>query len=290
VQEQGGNALQPGGDRFGVGEVGGHRLHTLGQAGGPGAADDGTDLGALVDQDVDQGTSDGTGRSGYQDHAKTSYLHGCLNKIQYWGKYLRWRRSTRKKTGRRPEFTLLVSAGREVSAFALTRPDAEFGVFTQLLLSRASRHSALPGQHSGCGRFGVDRFIVWLPARPWLELKRSLVVCIGGRAAVRLGCGVFGLDQVRPVPLGSGLSRADGPNWFSSRRRTRRAGSAGSEHQQGADADHSRTSPYRRALFQCSSRPRRRGSAFRAVGHRRPDCRETAGGPSCPKSSTPGQA
>src|SRR5262249_25359757 len=60
VQEQGGNALQPGADRFGVGEVGGYRLHTLGQAGGPGAADDGTDFGALVDQDVDQGTSDGT--------------------------------------------------------------------------------------------------------------------------------------------------------------------------------------------------------------------------------------
>jgi pimeloyl-ACP methyl ester carboxylesterase len=35
--------------------------------------------------------------------------------------------------------------------------------------------------------------------------------------------------------------------------------------------------------------PRRRGSAFRAVGHRRPNCRGTAGGPSCPKSSTTGQ-
>src|SRR5262249_4721583 len=88
VQEQGGNARQPGAGRFGAGQVGRHRLHTLGQAGGPGAADDGTDPGALVDQEADQGTSDGTGRSGYQDHAKASYLHGCLNKIQYWGKYL----------------------------------------------------------------------------------------------------------------------------------------------------------------------------------------------------------
>jgi hypothetical protein len=78
------------GDRFGAGQVGGHRLHTLGQASGPGAADDGTDLGALVDEDVDQGMSDGTGRSGHEDHAKTSYLHGCLNKIQYLGKYRRW--------------------------------------------------------------------------------------------------------------------------------------------------------------------------------------------------------
>jgi hypothetical protein len=35
--------------------------------------------------------------------------------------------------------------------------------------------------------------------------------------------------------------------------------------------------------------PRRRGSAFSADDHRRPNCRGTAGGPSCPKSSTPGQ-
>src|SRR5262249_639576 len=103
VQEQGGNALQQGGDRFGAGQVGGHRLHTLGQASGPGAVDDGTDLGALVDQGVDQGTADGTGRSGYGDPAKRSYLHGGVNRTNM-GKYLRWRRPTRKKTGREPAF------------------------------------------------------------------------------------------------------------------------------------------------------------------------------------------
>jgi len=44
-----------------------------------------------------------------------------------------------------------------------------------------------------------------------------------------------------------------------------------------------RTGPYRRVLFRCSSRAAAPGFRFQSRGHRRPNCRETAGGPSCPK-------
>jgi hypothetical protein len=81
------------------------------------AMEHGTDLGALVDENVDQGTSDGTGRSGYEDHAKASYLHRCLNKFQYLGKIPPLEAADQEE---RPQedrhFTLLVSTGHEASA------------------------------------------------------------------------------------------------------------------------------------------------------------------------------
>jgi len=46
------------------------------QAGGQRVAGDGADLGALTDEQVDEGASDGAGRSGYQNHLLPSFSSG----------------------------------------------------------------------------------------------------------------------------------------------------------------------------------------------------------------------
>jgi hypothetical protein len=64
VQEQGGDALQEGGDRGGPCQVALDNLDTGGQVGGLRVVGDGADLGVLVNEDVDEGASDGAGRAG----------------------------------------------------------------------------------------------------------------------------------------------------------------------------------------------------------------------------------
>ena len=64
VQEQGGDALQVGRNRGGPRQVALDDLDLGGQGGGLRAVGDDADLGTLVDEDVDQGASDGAGRAG----------------------------------------------------------------------------------------------------------------------------------------------------------------------------------------------------------------------------------